>query len=472
MRATRFLLFTICSLCWSGATVAQRPPTPDAIAQRLLDAMVETSGVPGFGAAVSKDGKVIWTGSAGMRDRMRGLPVTADTRFRLASVSKLLAATAAAKLAEEGKLDLDAPIARTLPEVGTGWPAISVRQLAAHVAGVPHYQPQDEGRGSVRYDSSREAVSIFAGRPLLRAPGSAYAYSSWGYTLIGAAIERASGRHFVDYVRSSVAPGLTIDADFTGRDPDASLAYAFVDGTARPAAAHDFSYTWAGGGMGATPSSLAIFGARVLSGAIVSAQTRDMMFTPARLNDGTPVTDSDYQVGLGWRVANDQDGRRLAFHNGTAIGARSALVLFRDEGMSASLLSNALWTSSIDRSAQMLAAPFRAAPPRLVAAGCPTGASRYSGTFENKPVAGFAHFRIERGLCTGTLQNAGALTAFFANGPQRGTAPLKVIGLAADGSLPRGGLVTPYGIYDWRAAGPKRFTAQLGPTRALVIELD
>lgn len=471
MRATPLLLLSVGGLCAGAASAEPAQPAPDAMAQQMLDALVATSGVPGFGAAVTKDGKVIWSGSAGKRDMEQGLPVTTDTRFRLASVSKLLAATAAAKLAELGALDLDAPVATLLPEAGKAWPAITVRQLAAHIAGMPHYQPQDTGRGGVRYASSRDALKIFAGRPLLQPPGQAYSYSSWGYTLIGAAVEHASGKHFVDYVKDDIAPGLTIDSDFTGRDPMASVAYDFADGTARPAPAHDFSYTWAGGGMGATPAALATFGARVLRGAVVSAKTREMMFTPARLNDGKPVSESDYQIGLGWRVARDQDGRRMAFHNGIAVGARSALVLFRDEGMTASLLSNALWTSSIDRTAQMLAAPFRAPPP-LVAAACPIKATRYSGTFGDKPVSGRVTFRMEQGLCTGTLENAGALTEFFGNGPQPGTAPLRVIGLAADGSLPRGGLVTPYGIYDWRAAGPNRFAARFGPTRELAVALD
>jgi hypothetical protein len=156
----------------------------------------------------------------------------------------------------------------------------------------------------------------------------------------------------------------------------------------------------------------------------------------------------------------------MAFHNGVTVGARSALVLFRDEATIASLLSNALWTSSIDQSAQMLAAPFRAMPKGLVRADCPTSAKRYAGNFNGQAVSGTARFAMEGGLCTGTLENMGPLTNYFANGPQDGTRSIRVIGLASDGSLPRGGLVTPYGIYDLRAEGPMAFSARIG-TRAL-----
>ena len=108
-------------------------------AERMLTELTEISGVPGLGAAVWSNGKVVWHGSAGYRDLDRKLPVTNKTVFRLASVSKLLAATAAAQLADEGKLDLDAPVASTLPWLKNAWPAITPRQLAAHTAGLPHY---------------------------------------------------------------------------------------------------------------------------------------------------------------------------------------------------------------------------------------------------------------------------------------------------------------------------------------------
>jgi serine beta-lactamase-like protein LACTB len=468
MRPTPLILITL----MASAAGCSRPalanePSSSAMAQRMLDAMKQTSGVPGFGAAVWKDGKIIWTGSTGMRDRERNLVVTPETKFRLASVSKVVATTAAAKLAEAGRLDLERPVAELVPEVGEGWPAINVRQLAAHVSGMPHYQDVDQTRGSQRYATSREAVRIFAGRSLLGRPGDEYSYSSWGYTLIGAAIEAASGRHFVDYVTAEVTPGLSIGADFTdGPDPDASVAYEIAGNAIRRADKHDFSYTWAGGGLGATPSAIAAFGGRVLAGQIVSARNRDALFEPMMFNVGKPVSEGEYEVGLGWRIANDRDGARMAFHNGVTIGARSALVLFRDEALSASLLSNALWTSSIDQSAQMLAAPFRSMPKGLVRAACPTSAKRFAGTFNGEAVSGTAHFAIEGGLCTGTLENTGPLTNYFANGPQDGTRPMKVIGLASDGSLPRGGLVTPYGIYDLRAEGPMTFSARMG-TRAL-----
>ena len=129
-------LLGACALLASAAP-AEAEPVADAatIAQRLLDTLRETNGVPGMGAAVWQDGQIVWEGSSGLRDVEGGAPVTRDTLFRLASVSKLFTVTAAAKLAEEGRLDLDAPVQAQLPWLGARWPAITPRQLAAHVIG-------------------------------------------------------------------------------------------------------------------------------------------------------------------------------------------------------------------------------------------------------------------------------------------------------------------------------------------------
>lgn len=455
------------------ATPAMAAPRPSDVSQRMLDELVRINGVPGMGAAIWKDDKVIWTGSAGYRDVERQLTVDDATIFRLASVSKLLAATAAARLQEQGKLDIDAPVTAVLPWLDNGWAPITARQLAAHISGLPHYNDEDRVTlGRTRHPTSRAAVAIFEQRPLLQPPGQAYEYSSWGFTLLGALVEQKSGMLFPDYVTREVTPGLAIMRDATdGPNPNATVAYEFTGGKAARAEPHDYSYTWGGGGMAATPSALATFGGQILRNRIVGAQTLEWMLQPAKLADGNDVSESDYKVGFGWRTSLDEDGARTAHHNGITIGARSALLLWRDEDMAVSLLSNALWTSSIDRTARMIAAPHRPLPKGLIATPCPVKAVRYSGSFNGQPVSGTARFAIEDGLCTGAIEAAGEFKAWLSRGPQPGAAELKLIGLDQAGGLARAGLITPYGIYDWRAQPGGSFKVPFGGTRDLVVTL-
>ncbi|GAB3383977.1 serine hydrolase domain-containing protein [Lysobacter fragariae] len=446
------------------------------ISDRMLQALVEANGVPGMGAAVVRDGKTVWVGSAGYRDVEQGLRVDRNTLFRLASVSKAVTATAAAKLKEQGALDVDAPVQSVLPWLDAKWSPITPRQLAAHTSGLPHYQPVDDDRGGVHYASVRDAVGIFRDRELLSAPGTRYSYSSWGYTLLSAVIEARAGMPFLDYLSSRITPGLAIGEDATDSDnASASRAYEFVDGQVSRAAKHDYSYTWAGGGLGATPEALALFGGRLMAGQVVAPATFEWMLEPTRLADGTVASERDYDVGFGWRVAKDADGERVAHHAGVTNGARGALVLWPERKVGVSVLSNALWVASIEQTAMMLAASFKfdasvRAPARTA---CPVHASRYEGEFDGKAFVGTARFTLEEGLCTGTISlPVEPLGAWLNKFPQKDAGSLQVIGIDPRGGFARAALVTPIGIHDLRAQGAEgNFVAKLGSNQVLSIRL-
>lgn len=474
IRPIAFIL-TGCTLFSGTATPASAQAGVDApaIAQRLLDTLREANGVPGMAAAVWHDGRVLWEGGSGQRDVAAGLPVTSDTLFRLASVSKVFTVAAVARLAEQRRIDLDAPVQRQLPWLGENWPAITPRQLAAHVSGLPHYQPADADRGSRHYATGRDAVAIFSERDLLSPPGAAYSYSSWGYTLLGAMVEEATGRSFPDYVTAEVAPELAIRADATNSgDPHASRAYGFDRGRVVEAPRHDYSYTWGGGGLSGTASAVAAFGGRMIDGRVVRAESFDAMLLPVRLADGRAAGEDGYRVGFGWRIGQDSDGAPFVHHNGVTLGARSTIGLWRGERTAVSLLSNASWVSRMEPTAQMIAAPFRPVPAGLVAAACPLDARRYSGTFGDAAVEGILRFRIEGGLCIGTAEQHPAMRAYFGTAMQRTDAPLAIVGLDAKGALARAGLVTPFGIADLRAQADGSFVANVTATRRLVLRFD
>lgn len=479
MRPTTHILTACALLAGATSAVARADATaetgvdPGAVAQRLLDTLRETNGVPGMAAAVWQDGRIVWDGASGQRDIESGAPVTRDTLFRLASVSKVVTVAAAAKLAEQDRIDLDAPVQRQLPWLGDRWPAITPRQLAAHVSGLPHYQPIDSDVGSHHYATGRDAVAIFAARDLLGAPGAAYEYSSWGYTLLGTLVEERAGQPFTDYVAKDLVPGLAIRADAThSGDPDASRAYGFEQGRIVEMPYNDFSYTWGGGGLGGTASAVASFGGRMIDGEILRPETFDAMLVPVRLADGQTAGEDDYSVGFGWRIGRDSDGTPFVHHSGTTTGARSTIGLWRSERTAVSLLSNAQWVSRMEPTAQMIAAPFRAAPAGLVAAACPLGTRRYRGTFGKTDVEGAVHFRIEQGLCIGTAEQHPAMRAYFGTAMQRSDAALTIVGLDREGGLARAGLVNPFGIADLRAQGDGSFAADIVASRRLVLRFD
>lgn len=450
----------------------QQPTDADAsaarVSDRILAALTETNGVPGMGAAIWRDDHVVWTGSAGYRDIELKQRVDENTVFRLASVSKLFAATAAAKLREQGALDVDAPVRSIVGYLSDRWPAITTAQLAAHTSGIPHYQAVDENRGGHRFATVREAVGVFQGRDLLFVPQTNYNYSTYGYTLLSAVVEESSGHSYLDYLSREIVSGLKIGPDITDTvDPNASKAYEFADGAIRGAAPHDFSYSWGGAGLGTSAPELARFGGWLMAGKIVSHSTFEWMLVPARLADGSKVMDRDNAVGFGWRSSRDADGERIAHHAGVATGARSALILYPDRKLAVSLLSNALWVSAIEQTAIMLAAPFKASDS-AVPVTCPIDAVAYEGQYDNKPVAGTARVALEDGICTAVLTVQNAFGEWLNSFPQADAATLKIIGVDPKGGFSRAALVTPIGVYDLRAQdGGSHYIASLGGTRTV-----
>lgn len=446
---------------------------PDGNAGRVTDlilaALVEANGIPGMAASVWKDGKVVWSGEAGYRDAEKRLPVEQDTVFRLASVSKIFAVVAAGRLREQGRLDVDQPVQASVDYLDNDWPSITTRQLAAHTSGIPHYQVVDEGRGARRFRSIEEAVSVFSDRDLLFAPGTSYSYSSYGYTLLSAVIERAAGMSYLDYVAAEIVPGLLIGPDVTDRaHASASRAYTYQGGQLVAATPHDYSYSWAGAGLGASANSLSRFGGRLLSGAVVSDATFAWMMEPARLSDGSIINDDDFPVGFGLRGGTDSDGERIAHHAGATLGARSVLLLYPDRDVAVSVLSNAPWVSEIEQTATVLSAPFRQRLGKRRPYPCPVGATRYDGLFNGYPVSGNAQFALEEGVCVGTISIDGEIAGWFNGPPQNDATSLKIIGLQGGGDLAHAALVTPFGAFALNLE-ENGYVARFNSTRSLSV---
>ena len=140
------------------------------------------------------------------------VPATADTRYRTASVAKPLTATIVMSLAEQGQLDLDAPVQRYCPEYPTKeWP-LTTRHLLGHLGGVRHYKNPQEASSTQHYFDLRSALSTFAADPLLHEPGSKFLYSSFGYNLLGSDCRRSGRSRIHGIVANSSAATCRYDA--------------------------------------------------------------------------------------------------------------------------------------------------------------------------------------------------------------------------------------------------------------------
>ena len=170
------------------------------------------------------------------------------------------------------------------------------------------------------------------------------------------------------------------------------------------------------------------------------------MWTPQQLADGRAVRERGDAVGIGWRLGHDLQGLPLRHHAGVTPGARSALLLWPTLGLGVALLSNAMWTTAIERNAELLSAPFRPLPADLVPSPCPTGEHTLTFSHEGRTHEVPAQFSEAVGLCSANLQPPEALARAFSAAPNM---PRRAVQLVALGpGLSRAALATPLGLLE------------------------
>lgn len=298
--------------------------------EKAVASFMSANNAPGLSAAVVLEGELRWSEGFGMADLENSSPATSSTLFRLGSISKPISATAVLQLWERGKLDLDAPVQKYCPEFPQKeWP-ITTRQLLGHLGGIRHYRP--DGKGDVPEDSARhfssmqESLQLFANDPLVAKPGTKFNYSTYGYTVIGCALEGAGSEKFVEYLHKNVFDPArmdqTRDDDFFTVIPHRTRWYhKDKSGIVRNAGVLDSSYKIPGGGIISSADDMAQFEAAILGDKLLKRSTRDLMWASLKTTDG-----KETGYGLGWGIM-DRFGLHILAHTGGQQGTSTAFAV-------------------------------------------------------------------------------------------------------------------------------------------------
>ncbi len=327
------------------------------LARAMLEAMRTERGVPGLSAAVGIDGAVVWAEGFGWADVEARVPATSATKFRVGSVSKPLTAAAIGILVEEGKLDLDAPVQRYVPSFPEKrWPVTS-RMVAGHLAGIRHYD-DDEFLSTRKYETVTAGLEIFAADSLLYEPGERFSYSSYGWNLLSAVVEGASGEQFLPYMDEHVFDALGMSstvADHTDSIISNRTRFYEIgdDGQVFNAAYVDNSYKWAGGGYLSTPTDLVLFGMAHLDGSLLRPETVEMLWASQRTTAG-----EETGYGVGWATETKPGGMWTVSHGGGSVGGVTFLLLLPDERAVVALTANTSQGVGLNRAAYLLADAF------------------------------------------------------------------------------------------------------------------
>ncbi len=403
--------------------------TPEAIAEGLrpaiavegeppetytLEERMAYHNVPGVSVAVLDGGEIAWARAWGIADTETGTPVTTETLFQAASISKPVAALAAMSLVEDGALALDGPINAHLTDWQvpdnefTADSAVTLRGLLTHTAGLtvwgfPGYR-KDQEFAPGRAVATNVEVLDGAGNTdpvrVYRTPGIGWQYSGGGYTVMEEAVENVTGRAFHEVMQERVlGPAGMEHSTYAqplpeARWPEASRAHG-GDGSEAPGEWHNYPEQ-AAAGLWTTPSDmlrlsahlLAILDGREAEG-VVSRETLEAMLIPHRADE---EGFSDY--GLGFGIEGEGDGVTFG-HGGSNRGFRAIWTVFRHRGQGIMVMTNG------DRGASLAGEIVRAAAvaygwPRL---GPEVRASRrldaqvlaaYEGTYDLETQEGFS----------------------------------------------------------------------------------
>ncbi len=336
--AAVMLLLAAAPLVACGQAPNRPSVREEEIDRRVLRAM-ERARIPGLTVAVATEAGQVWSRGYGLADVENSVPATPETVYRLGSISKPITAVAVLQLAERGRLDLDAPVQTYVPDFPQKpWP-ITPRQLLGHLGGIRHYKSLEEINSTRHYEDLLSPLAIFQDDPLVAEPGTKFSYTTYGYVLLGAVVEKASGMRFLDYLRENIfqpAGMERIQADSVHAIiPHRARGYRISKaGRLENCDLADTSNKIPGGGLSSTAADLVRFALAVRDGRLLRPATIEAMFTRQRLKDGSRIN-----YGLGWNLL-EVKGIEHVLHGGGQQGVATMLLMERRHTRVVAVMSN------------------------------------------------------------------------------------------------------------------------------------
>jgi CubicO group peptidase (beta-lactamase class C family) len=299
---------------------------------------------PGCAVGVSQNGAVVLRSGYGMADLERDVPINADTVFESGSVAKQFTATATLLLAQQGKISLDDPLRKYLPELPDYGTPLTIRHVLSHLSGLREWRLVAVFSGmaeGTRVLNNQDLLQIAASQHALNFdPGTAYSYTNTGFNILTIVIERAlaNGKTFQDFTRESIFEPLQMTHtrwrdDFRTVVPRRALAYA-------PAAGGGWTQDTpieniiGAGGMLSTVGDWLLWTENFTHTKVGGPELVKAQQTPAVLRNGKTIR---YAAGL---TVGTLDGLREVSHGGSTGGYRTWLGRYPDRAVSVAVMCN------------------------------------------------------------------------------------------------------------------------------------
>ncbi len=321
--------------------------------EQVLEEIIARWGIPGLAVGVVDGGEIIYARGFGVQSLETQMPVTADTIFCVASVSKCFVATAIMQLAEQGILNLDAPLAQYLPYFRLDderFRKISIHQVLSHTSGMPDMDeyvyddfvdhPEVDEGAAERYVRGLSKLKMVA------APGERFSYSNIAYNVLGDLIARVSGQTFEDYIKKHILlpAGMPDSTFFYPEVPRNRLAVPHVrapEMIVRPV----YPYHRADAPASFLHTTLidmchwaitSLNGGTYQGQRILSPAGYELMWSPVAKRGYPPFYEA---AGLGWTIGH-YEGVKTVSHGGGGFGWTDFLILLPEKNCAAVILCN------------------------------------------------------------------------------------------------------------------------------------
>lgn len=299
----------------------------------FLKAELVRQRIPGMAVAVVRNGKTVLADGYGLANVARSVPVTRDTVIQIGSITKSFTASGIMVLVQQGKLAVDDPISRYLPETAPGWKGITIRHLLTHTSGISQDWSQVPEEQRRQADSPEAVVRCLSQVPLDFPPGERHSYCNAGYAALGRTIEVVSGKPLELFLDEEIFRPLQMHGTAkTFTDVGILSTGYYQEGAVLKEAVS--RRAWGNGFFVSTVMDLAKWDAALYTDQPLKQSTLAQMWTPAKLNDGSTI---DY--GFGWVVEGDR-GHRVIWHNGGGGGCSTVIKRLPENRLTVIVLTN------------------------------------------------------------------------------------------------------------------------------------
>lgn len=297
-------------------------------------------GMPGASVVVIKDGNVIVRRSYGLADVDSATPITPATNFRLASLSKAFTAAAVLLQVADGRISLDDPVSKYLPELPAHTRAVTIRHLLTHTSGIRDYEDfvPDTQTYQVKDADALRLIAAHA-ESLYFAPGTDWRYSNSGYALLALIVERTAGERYAEFLQRRIFSPLGM-ANTVAYEagvntvPHRAYGHGVRGDTVRRTDQSSTSAVLGDGGIYSSIDDLIRWDAALARGTLITDSLWREATTPYRLTDGRAT-----EYGHGWFI-DRFEGRRRHRHHGETRGFTNSIYRFPDDGLTTIVLTN------------------------------------------------------------------------------------------------------------------------------------